>query len=201
MRCCVWSRNLVNEGALAHWGCRAESKQKDKQPTPINAFHTLLHTNSAAGPIQMQNGRAITEPMQNASVKKLCVCVCVCVCVFKSRRASLRHTFVPRGLLNPPQYRSKKKIITFLPYRMRNHLHYFRRILSSDRSGRWFTTPTVPRGDLYIVQGDSERNVNILKVIRPSIDRKKKLHMNMSLILNGYLIQHHKRKSCLCGWI
>jgi hypothetical protein len=29
--------------------------------------------------------------------------------------------------------------------------------------------------------------------------------MNMRLILNGYLIQHHKRKSngdsCLCGWI
>lgn len=162
---------------------------------PINAFHTLLPTNSAAASIQMQNGRAITEPKQNASVKKMCVCVCV----FKSRRASLRHTFVPRGFLTLFSI-EVKKIFTFFPYRMRNHLHYFRRILSSGRSGRWFITPTVPRGGLYIVQGDWERNVNILKVIRSTIDRKK-LHMNMRLILNGYLNQHHKRKSCLCGWI
>ena len=32
VRHCVWSRNLVNEEALAKWGCRAINKQTNKLP-------------------------------------------------------------------------------------------------------------------------------------------------------------------------
>ena len=60
-------------------GLMRQKQTKNKKPVLIDAFHTLLPTNGVAARIQMQNGRAITEPKQNASVKKLSVRLCVCL--------------------------------------------------------------------------------------------------------------------------
>jgi hypothetical protein len=32
--CWMWSRNLVNEGALTHWGCCAKEKKTQKTTDP-----------------------------------------------------------------------------------------------------------------------------------------------------------------------
>jgi hypothetical protein len=42
VRCCVWSRNLVNEETLAHWGLLCQKKKKDLSNTEFyETFRTL----------------------------------------------------------------------------------------------------------------------------------------------------------------
>ena len=130
-------------------------------------------------------------------------CVCVCVCVFKSRRASLRHTFVPRGFLKTPQYRSKKKNHIFpLSYEKppalfsKNPVFWqIRRVI--------YNTYCTTRWLLHCT-GWFRNKCNYFE--SDAIEHwQKKLRMNVRLILNGYLIQQHKWKSngdsCLCCWI